>query len=46
MLKINEKDLYEDIDDITIPDQIKAEIEEEAHLYDDYYRKTKNIYCF
>ena len=26
MLKIRDEDIYEDIDDITIPDQIKAEI--------------------
>ena len=46
MLKINEKDIYEDIDDITIPDQIKAEIEEEAQLYDDYHRKMEKYKLF
>jgi len=41
MLKINDEDIYEDIDDITVPDQIKAEIEEEARKYDEYHRKMK-----
>ena len=46
MLKINDEDIYEDIDDITIPDQIKAEIEEEARLYDEYHRKMEKYKMF
>ena len=46
MLKINEEDIYEDIDDVTVPDQIKAEIEEEARKYDEYHRKMKKYRQF
>ena len=46
MLKINEEDIYEDIDDITVPDQIKAEIELEAAKYDEYHRKMKKYKLF
>jgi len=46
MLKIRDEDIFEDIDDITIPDQIKAEIEEEARLYDEYHEKMKKYKLF
>ena len=46
MLKIDENDIYEDIDDITVPDQIKTEIEEEARKYDEYHRKMKKYKLF
>ena len=46
MLKINEEDIYEDIDDISVPDQIKAEIELEAAKYDEYHRKMKKYKLF
>ena len=46
MLKINEEDIYEDTDDITIPDQIKAEIVEEAKLYDEYHEKMRKYKLF
>ena len=46
MLKIDDSDIYEDIDDITVPDQIKAEIELEAAKYDEYHRKMKKYKLF
>jgi hypothetical protein len=46
MLKIDDNDIYEDIDDITIPDQIKAEIEEEARMYDEYHERMRKYKLF
>ena len=46
MLKIRDEDIYEDIDDTSVPDQIKAEVEEEARLYDEYHRKMEKYKLF
>ena len=46
MLKIRDEDIFEDTDDINIPDLIKAEIENEAYEYDDYHRKMERYKLF
>ena len=46
MLKIRDEDIYEDIDDTSVPDQIKAEVDEEARLYDEYHRKMEKYKLF
>ena len=46
MLKIDDVDIFEDTDDTTIPDQIKAEIDDEAKMYDEYHTKMKKYKLF
>jgi len=41
MLAIDPNDMYEDTDDITIVEQIKEKVLEEAELYDKYHREME-----
>ena len=41
MIKINEEDMYEDTEDLTIIDDIISKVEEEGIEYDEYHEKMK-----
>lgn len=43
LLAIDENDVFEDLDDLTVIDRIKEEVESEAKEYDDYH-KRKDLY--
>jgi len=42
MINIEEDDMYEDTDDLTIIDNIISKVEEEGILYDEYHNKMKD----
>lgn len=46
MLAIDPEDMYEDTDDITIVEQIKEKILEEAELYDKYHKEMERYKQF
>ena len=46
MINIEEQDLYEDTEDLTIIDDIIKKTEEEGRLYDEYHEKMKEYNIF
>jgi hypothetical protein len=42
MINIEEEDMYEDTDDLTIIDNIISKVDEEGRLYDEYHNKMKD----